>query len=453
MLLPADKTTGDQVMAIVPIGNLSLQVPENDSAEFVFELVQKMRKLILHLAARCIEESLETELERFLGRKHYCRRRRAKPKETRVYCSRCRSHQRQDFQRNGHYARRLAIGWGPVQIHMPQAKCRCGGNVRLKFQTVRSRQRLWGDLQWEIQAEYWRGLSYRQIKLDLDRRLGSSLSLRTLNQPVLARGSEAGHFPLLPPSQAPPIVRVDGIWITVMFNSAETRTDKLGRKRVVKQAKKIPILAAQGVWPKTGETRLLAWMRADGEDAASWQTFLEGLWEAGLTPENGLVLLVADGGSGFRAAYENVYWQVPLQRCVFHKLRNVARAVRGPSGLDRQAAQQYRTEILRSAARIWQAADEGEARQIYAAFRQIWQTQQSKVIQTLERDFEDTLAFYTVMEQAGRQGEQWPAHLLRTTSPLERMFREFRQRYRKAILFHSVTGLQSVTAHLAYRFS
>jgi transposase-like protein len=440
-------------MTIVPIGNLPLQVPESGSNEFVFELVEQMQDLILHLAARCLEESLETEMERFLGRKRYRRRRRAKPKETGVYCSQCRSHQRRDFQRNGHYPRHLAIGWGPVKIQMPQAKCRCGGNVRLKFQTVRPRQRIWEDLRWEIQAEYLRGLSYRQIKVDLDRRLASSVSLRTLNQPVLALGSEAGRFPVLPPGSVPPVVRVDGIWITVMFTNGETQTDRAGRKRAVKRAKKVPILAAQGVWPTTGRTRLLAWMRADGEDVASWQTFLEGLRKAGLTPENGLALLISDGGTGLRAAYENVYWQVPLQRCVFHKLRNIAQAVHVPAGLDRQAAQAYRSEFLRSAARIWQATDEDEARQLYATFRETWQTQQAKAIQTLDRDFDDTLSFYAVQEQAARRGEQWPARVLRTTSPLERMFREFRQRYRKAILFHSVTGLQAVTAQIADHFS
>lgn len=440
-------------MTIVPIGNLSLQVPESGSDEFVFELVEQIQELILHLAARCLEESLETEMERFLGRKRYRRRRRAKPKETGLYCSQCRSHQRQDFQRNGHYVRQLAIGWGPVKIHMPQAKCRCGGNVRLKFQTVRPRQRIWEDLQWEIQAEYLRGLSYRQIKVDLDRRLASSVSLRTLNQPVLALGAEASHFPVLPPGQVPPVVRVDGIWITVMLTNGKTKLDRAGRKRAVKRAKKVPILVAQGVWPSTGRSRLLAWMRADGEDAASWQTFLEGLWETGLTPENGLTLLVADGGTGLRAAYENVYWQVPLQRCVFHKLRNVAQAIQVPAGLERQTAHPYRTEFLRSAARIWQAADECEARQIYAAFCGTWQTQQAKAVQTLGRDFDDTLTFYAIQEQAARRGEQWPAHLLRTTSPLERIFREFRQRYRKAILFHSFIGLQAVTAQLANRFS
>jgi transposase-like protein len=267
------------------------------------------------------------------------------------------------------------------------------------------------------------------------------------------QGSGEGSFPFLKKGEAPPVVRVDGIWITVMFSSGETKTDRAGRRRLVKRAKKVPILAAQGVWPTTGRTQLLAWMRAEGEDAASWQKFLEALFETGLTPENGLAMLVSDGGTGFRAAYENVYWQVPLQRCVFHKLRNIAKAIRIPADMDRQAAHPYRTDFLRSAARIWQAPDEREARQLKTAFCKTWQAQQRKAIATLSRDFDDTLTFYALQEQAALRAEEWPAHLLRTTSPLERMFREFRQRYRRAILFHSPAGLQAVTAQLAARFS
>lgn len=440
-------------MTIVHIGKLPLQVPESGSAEFVFELVEQMKSMILHLVSRCLEESLETEVDRILGRKWYVRRRRAKRKESGVYCSRCRSHQCQDFRRNGHYLRQLAMQWGRVQVQVPQAKCRCGGNVRLRYQTLRPGQRIWDDLALEIQAEYGRGLSYRQIKVDLDSRLHSSVGLRTLNQQVLPLGSAESSFTWLRQGEVPPVVQVDGIWITVMFATGETQTDRTGRTRLVKQAKKVPIPAAQGVWPTTGRTQLLAWMRTDGEDAASWQKFLEALYEAGLMPENGLALLVSDGSTGFRNAYENVYWQVPLQRCVFHKLRNIAQAIRIPAELDRQAVHSYRTDFLRSAARIWQAPDEAEARLLYAAFCQTWHIQQAKAIQTLARDFEDTLTFYAVQEQAALCGEYWPAHLLRTTSPLERMFREFRQRFRKAILFHSATGLQAVTAHLADRFS
>jgi hypothetical protein len=54
-------------------------------------------------------------------------------------------------------------------------------------------------------------------------------------------------------------VRVDGIWITGMFATGETRTDRTGRTSLVIQANKVPILAAQGVWPTIGCTPLLAW--------------------------------------------------------------------------------------------------------------------------------------------------------------------------------------------------
>ena len=83
-------------MTIVHVGKLPMQVPESGSTEFVFELVEQMRSMILHVVSRCLEESLETEVERILGRKWYVRRRRARRKESGVDCSRCRSHQRQD---------------------------------------------------------------------------------------------------------------------------------------------------------------------------------------------------------------------------------------------------------------------------------------------------------------------------------------------------------------------
>jgi transposase-like protein len=440
-------------MAIVPIGKLTLQVPESGSTNFVNGLVEQMSDLILYLVGRCLEESLETEVERLLGRKRYVRRRRAKRKESGLYCSRCRSHQHQDFRRNGHYQRQLALQWGRVSIQVPQVKCQCGGNVRLQYQSLPARRRFWDDLKCEIQAEYARGLSYRQIKIDLDQRLQSSVGLRTLNQCVLMQGITEGAFPLQQKGAVPPVVRVDGIWITVMLATGETQLDKLGRRRPVKRAKKLAVLAAQGVWPTSGRTQLLSWMRAEGEDAASWQKFLEAMHEAGIRAENGLSLLVSDGSSGFRAAYENVYWQTPLQRCVFHKLRNLMKAIRVPAELDRPAAHTFRTEFLRSASRIWQAADENEARQLHHEFCAKWQSQQAKAIQTLNRDFEDTLTFYAVQEKSAAQGQFWPAYHLRTTSPLERMFREFRQRYRKAIVFHSPEGLQATTAFLARRFS
>jgi transposase-like protein len=312
---------------------------------------------------------------------------------------------------------------------------------------------MWYDMGIEVRVDYQRGLSYRQIKADWDNRLGSSVGLRTLNQRVVGAISGERLARPLKRSEVPPVVRVDGIWITVMLPTGETRKDRSERTRPVKQAKKVPILAAQGVWPDTGRSVLLAWTLAKGEDHDSWQTFLEQLLELGISPENGLALLVADGSSGFRSAYESRYWMVPLQRCVFHKLRNMADALRSPAGLDRQAARLYRTDFLRQAAQIWQAENEADARLRYRHFCQHWQSLQPKAVAALTRDFDLTLTFYAVQQQAASQGLVWPAHMLRTTSPLERSFREFRRRFRNAVLFHSQAGAIAATAQLALRFS
>ena len=440
-------------MPIVPIGSAVLQVPEMNSPDFILQLVKQIEGEIPEIVKRFIDQSLETEVERLLGRKWYQRRKKAKRQEQGTYCSQCRSHQRQNFRRNGHYSRSLLTRYGQVILFMPQVECCCGGNVQVKYQTVRPRQRIWEDVKLEIQAEYGRGLSYRQIKVDLDQCMGSSLGLRTLNQCVLEKGASGEYFSSWYPGEGPPVVRMDGIWITVMSTTGEQKTDALGRKRPVKKSKRIPILAAQGVWPTTGKTQLLAWMRADGEDLNSWRSFLERLYESGLTPENGLKLLVADGSTGFRSAYESVYWMVPFQSCVFHKLHNVARALHTPAELDCEAGKEYRTQILRAASQIWQAPDEDQARQTFTQFCETWQKAQPKAIQTLQREFVDTLAFFAVQQAAAERNEHWPAYRLRTTSPLERMFREFRRRYRSALLFHSEAGALATTAQIAARFS
>jgi putative transposase len=440
-------------MLIVPIGNVLLQAPDREVPEIALQVMENIGLALPSLIGQMLNKLLELEITRFLGRGQYQRRRHAQRQETQVRCSKCQSPERQKFRRNGTYPRGLVTSYGHTQLGMPQLKCACGGYVRFDFKTVRARQRFGVDVQVFVQKEYQAGQSYRQIKTKLEDRLQSCVGLRTLNKQVLAVGEGGNACKTWEKGDAPPVVRFDGIWLTVMFETGEVRQDQLGRLRSVKQAKKIPILAAQGVWPATGRTELLAWMQAEGEDENSWQTFLERLWERGLTPDNGLKLVVSDGGSGFEAAYQNVYWTVLRQRCVFHKLRNLAHALKLAQDLDPRARKKFSAEFLRSASHIWQAEDKTQAICLYRTFCEQWQQTQPKAIQSLQRDFEATLAFYDAQEDAETQGEHWPAHFLRTTSPLERMFREFRRRFRQAVLFHSNAGLHAATAQIAARFS
>jgi transposase-like protein len=246
-------------------------------------------------------------------------------------------------------------------------------------------------------------------------------------------------------------VRVDGVWLTLMEDTGEKKRDALGRQRTVKQGHKVPILVAQGVWPESGRQENVAWVIGDAEDEQSWQTLLTQLYERGIHPDRGLRLLVVDGASGFEAARKTVFWDVPVQRCVFHKLRNIRRDLVVPEDLSRKQKRAYRRRFIRSVARIWQAENEKEARRRQSQFCTKWQDKQPQAVDTLRRDFETTLTFYRIQEQASRHNESWPARYLRTTSHLEREMRALRRRLTPAVLFHSKQGLEAVLHQLMVR--
>ena len=58
---------GDQVMSIVPVGNVTIQVPAQGTPGFVWELVEQIQRSQQAIAERILTESLAVEVERFLG--------------------------------------------------------------------------------------------------------------------------------------------------------------------------------------------------------------------------------------------------------------------------------------------------------------------------------------------------------------------------------------------------
>jgi transposase-like protein len=281
-------------------------------------------------------------------------------------------------------------------------------------------------------------MSLRWIKECLDARLRSSVGLRTLNARVRQMARLVLPWREKGVKDMPPVVRVDGIWVTLMRPTGEVREDRLGREREVKTGEKVPILVAQGVWPGSGQQKVVAWVLGRAEDEESWEALLTQMWKRGVSPERGFCLLIGDGSAGLREARHTVYWDVPFQRCIFHKLRNIWRDIVVPEGLEREEARAYKRRLIRSAARIWQASDEQEARLRQRRFCYKWKEEQPTAVATARRDFESTLTFYRIQAEGE---EKWPARRLRTTGPLEREFRAVRRRVTSATLFHSPSGL------------
>jgi transposase-like protein len=237
---------------------------------------------------------------------------------------------------------------------------------------------------------------------------------------------------------------LDGLWLKVLLPTDEEYVDKRGRRRKRYKRRKFPLLVAYGVDPVSGRRWVLDWERGEDEDAASWQRLLERLLERGLHAERGLAMFVHDGSAGLEQAFELVYFGVGVerQRCIFHKLRNVRRDVVGDERMTQKDRQQRRREVLEDAARVYKGEDEAEIRQRLVSFRKKWGESEPAAVATLERDFDRTLVYLRVRERARQRGEEWRLECLRTTSPLERVQRHFRQKARQVVISHSWDGVE-----------
>jgi transposase-like protein len=267
--------------------------------------------------------------------------------------------------------------------------------------------------------------------------LNTSVGLRTLNQWVHTFDRlPKDHRPL---STVPPVVILDAIWVTRLVGDGRRRTDSAGRVRPVKRKVRTAVLIALGVWPQSGRYYVLDWEIAAGEACGEWEKLLARLIERGLWPNRGLQLMVHDGGSGLEAALRRWYAEVPSQRCIFHKLRNVWGAVVVPEGDSPQQGRTLRQQVIRDAAAVFRAADSREAERLMVDFRERWSGTQPGAVATLLRDREETLRFYSFLERH----TTWQAKVIRTTNLLERVNRSLRKFFRAAGAYHSAIGLQA----------
>ena len=102
--------------------------------------------------------------------------------------------------------------------------------------------------------------------------------------------------------------------------------------------------------------------------------------------------------------------------------------------LSGEAHREPREQRLPQASGIYQAQTAVQARERLSAFASTWQEQAPKAVATLQRDFEQTIAFYRLSGIA--------RELVRTTSLLERTNRELRRKFRQACCFSSRRGAE-----------
>jgi transposase-like protein len=413
---------------------------------FAAELSKVQRELVERLGA-ALGEGLDANIDQLLGRRAYVRRREVGPwVELPAVCHRCKSRQSQRFSRNGHRNHTVVTLWGEVTVAVQRLVCVCGGSVQLAMDGwLRPYQRIGDDVDEQIRRWGALRVSLREMQAELAHLHLSPLALRTLNvrlQQVAIMSTASA--PVAAPAVAPPVLQVDAIWVTQLVPTGTYHRDAKGRWRPDKKRIKRPIFIALGVWPETGQAAVVAWHLAAKEDESGWLAFLSELEASGVRGENGLELIIHDGGAGLCAALNIIHFAAAEQRCLFHKLRNLYHAIRvDDENLPRKEQQRRRKAIFRDFHHIWQAKQLATVLRRYRQVVRLYRTTQPEAIRCLRLDFRSTIAYFSV--QARHPG--WHFSHLRTTSRLERFNRSIRRRTRAASAYHSDTTLRAMLHH------
>lgn len=381
-----------------------------------------------------IEARLQAEVTSWLGRERYEKRQRARGK-TQAICQRCGTQQASNFSRNGSRERTSVTTFGVLPIQHPRVVCCCGGSVQIPFTIHQPYQRFWDDFAGQVGRWTELGLSLRQMQDEIGKKWQTQVGLRKLNS--IQHDWQAPSRQVF--SSVPPVVMLDGIWVPLLSETGVTHTDPKGRQRAVKAGEKVCVLVALGLYPQSGRWGILGWHIAEEESQTAWEALLLPLEQRGLYRERGVELFIHDGGSGLRAALNLLYPHIPHQRCLFHKLRNLWNSIQPPTSLSHPERRTFKRDLLQSVLPLLDAANVQQALQLRDTLVSQWLDTQPKFVETLLRDWHETVAFLRVLDRF----PHWPRSALRTTSLLERVNRMLRRAFRAAGAFQSPSGLNA----------
>jgi hypothetical protein len=421
--------------------------PVNAQALFETQLDEALQSLCQTIGER-LTALLTAIVSHIVGRGHYVRRVKVSKRLRREgKCCRCGSTLSRRFSRNG-FRRRdpLLTIWGLISFALPRVRCECGGSVNIDFGgLIQPHQRIGDDVDAQIQRLGGIAVSLRQMREWFGQLRIGPLALRTLNKRLHLLTDLDPHREA---EDVPPVLQVDAVWVTLLRANGRVKRDRKGRKRPVKGRFKVPIMIAMGVWPESERREILLWRIGESESAEEWVKFFEILERQGIRGENGLKLIIHDGGKGLCSALQMVWFDAEQQRCLFHKLRNIAQAIHLPDGLTRKQRTQRRKKIMKDFKRIWEARRYETVLRRYLKVVRAYRDTQPEAVATLRRDFRATVTYYALEKQF----PSWKRKNLRTTSHLERFNRNIRRRTRPANAYHSNVGVTAMMAQVVRKF-
>lgn len=274
------------------------------------------------------------------------------------------------------------------------------------------------------------GLSIRDLRETLFLLMGDILSPSAINEITLAVQGKVAPWRTAPIIETPPILIVDGVWVTVLYPTGKMKKDRKGHLRREMRAKERVILGVIGVWTDGRPWQLLHNEIAEDENEVAWKTTWQNMKARGLMPE-AVELVVSDGSKGVLESMNQCFPRAEIQRCTAHKVRGFERYLTyqslslsdpttGQSLSQEEARRQRRRTMQAEAHDIFKAPTRVEAEKRLDAFVAKWDTVEPHAIHNLQWGIDRCFAFYKFDVSLH--------HHIRTTNHLERFFRSFRNK-------------------------
>ena len=362
---------------------MATRVPSSErTSQKIRELIQELEEGdglegLLQLAMRkIIEEALEAEVSDVLGRGHYARRREG-----------------QKGYRNGSRPARVKSAEGPIDYRAPQVSdtdepFRSGIRPELEKRT-----RALEELAVEM---YARGLSTRDIEATFRGEDGRSLLSRTAVSEVTEQ--------LWEEYEAFATRDLSEFKLLYLFVDGVAERLHTGQRREM-------VLCAWGITDE-GEKVLLHLSPGTKEDTASCTAFFQDLKRRGLEDP---LLVVTDGAPGLIRAVEECFPRAERQRCLAHRMRNLASKISEPDW----------PEFRAHAKACYEGPSQEVARLLRDDLVRRYEKTLPTAVQCFMDDFEACIAHLRFPVKHRR--------VIRTTNLLERLFLEERRRMKAVV--------------------
>jgi putative transposase len=364
---------------------------EITSGEFLSRLIKKS-------AIKILQEAMEEEVQDYLGRGYYERK------------------QQEEFKgyRNGYEPHKLKTAEGKITVEVPQIR---ESEEPYRSKIIKQAGNKTSELERLAREMYIRGLSTR----DIEDTFRASDGEEMLSKDAVSKLTEKLN------EEYEEFISRDLSNYDVIYMFVDGVYEGMGYTGTKKEA----ILCAWAII-SDGRKVMLHLAVGNKESCSCCKDFFENMLQRGLREP---LMVISDGASGLKKAIDESFSESKRQRCLAHKLRNIANKL-SEKGL---------SELMPRVRNVYNQADKGQARELAIKLIDTYAREYPSAIRSFQDDLESTFSFMEFPIGHHRY--------IKTTNLLERCFEELRRRTKVVPRFFSEKSCMKLTFGTLIRVS